>query len=55
MDKLEQKGVYKLGPVKIISLIWVKKLVGWGYLAFLAYLQDVNTRALCIESAPIVL
>ena len=28
MDKLEWEGVYKAGPVKIISLIQAKKLVG---------------------------
>lgn len=54
IEKLEWKGMYKLGPVKIISFIWDKK-VSWGEcLTFLAHLQDVSAESLSIKSVLLV-
>lgn len=38
MDKLERKGIYKAIPMKIISFVQARMLVGKEFSVFLAYL-----------------
>ena len=54
MDKLEWEGVYKSRPMKIISFVWDRKLVGKRCSAFLDHLRDVSTESPSIESVPVV-
>ena len=39
-ENLEWEGVYKPKKTKIISFIRSRELVGQGYLAYLAHIQD---------------
>ncbi|XP_049394681.1 uncharacterized protein LOC125858968 [Solanum stenotomum] len=52
--KLEWEGVYKSKPTKIISSIRARKLVGQGYLAYLAHIRDVEVEYPFIEPIPVV-
>ncbi|WMV58523.1 hypothetical protein MTR67_051908, partial [Solanum verrucosum] len=54
-EKLECEGVYKPKQVKIISSIRARKLVGQGFLAYLAHIRDVEVEAPSIESIHVVL
>lgn len=54
MDKLVWEGVYQYVPMKIISFIRAKKMVGKECLAFLPHLQDVSAEVPFIMSVPIV-
>ena len=53
-EKLEWEGVYKLKQAKIISSIYVSKLVDQGCLDYLAHVRAVETKAPSIGSIPVV-
>lgn len=54
MDILEQDGDYRLAPLRLISFIRTKKLVGKGYHNFLAHFWDSSTKVSPIASILIV-
>ena len=53
-DPLVWEGDYTSNPVRIISFLRAKKMVSWGFLAFLAHLRDDTTQVPSIESVSIV-
>ena len=54
IDPLVWEGYYTSNLVRIISFLRAKKMVGKGFLAFLAHLRDDTTQVPSIESVSIV-